>query len=62
MMSEDKIRDESKSNGKDNTPSNFIYDLIDEDIKSGRVSKDDIITRFLRSPMVICILDMPRHC
>lgn len=50
MMSEDKIRDESKSNGKDNTPSNFIYDLIDEDIKSGRVSKDDIITRFPPEP------------
>ncbi|HOA55284.1 MAG TPA: glutamine--tRNA ligase/YqeY domain fusion protein [Clostridiales bacterium] len=49
-MSEDKIRDESKSNGKDNTPSNFIYDLIDEDIKSGRVSKDDIITRFPPEP------------
>lgn len=50
MMSEDKIRDESKINGKDNTPSNFIYDLIDEDIKSGRVSKDDIITRFPPEP------------
>jgi glutaminyl-tRNA synthetase len=50
MMSEDKIRDESKINGKDNTPSNFIYDLIDEDIRSGRVSKDDIITRFPPEP------------
>ncbi|MDI9501284.1 MAG: glutamine--tRNA ligase/YqeY domain fusion protein [Acetivibrionales bacterium] len=49
-MSEDKIRDESKINGKDNTPSNFIYDLIDEDIRSGRVSKDDIITRFPPEP------------
>ena len=50
MMSEDKIRDESKINGKDNTPSNFIYDLIDEDIRRGRDSKNDILTRFPPAP------------
>jgi glutaminyl-tRNA synthetase len=30
--------------------SNFIYDLIDEDIKSGRVDKDKIMTRFPPEP------------
>lgn len=49
-MSEVKTYEETENNGSSVSPSNFIYDLIDEDINSGRVSKDAIITRFPPEP------------
>ena len=49
-MSEVRICGETESNGSGASPSNFIYDLIEEDINSGRVRKDAIITRFPPEP------------
>jgi glutaminyl-tRNA synthetase len=42
--------EELKNNNEAGPSSNFIYDLIDEDIESGRVDKDKIITRFPPEP------------
>lgn len=44
-MDEVVVRNEATDEG-----SNFIYDIIDEDIASGRVDKDAIITRFPPEP------------
>ena len=49
-ISEAKTRKEAEFSSKNEEPSNFIYDLVDEDIRSGRVSKDAIITRFPPEP------------
>jgi len=38
------------ANNESAASSNFIYDLIDEDISSGRVDKDKIMTRFPPEP------------
>ena len=38
-ISEAKTRKEAEFSSKNEEPSNFIYDLVDEDIRSGRVSK-----------------------
>ncbi|MGI6669679.1 MAG: glutamine--tRNA ligase/YqeY domain fusion protein [Acetivibrionales bacterium] len=44
-METDATRNEATDLG-----SNFIYDIIDEDIRSGRVDKDSIVTRFPPEP------------
>ncbi|HOQ07152.1 MAG TPA: glutamine--tRNA ligase/YqeY domain fusion protein [Clostridiales bacterium] len=50
-MSEEKtLNGGTENNGNNAVPSNFIYDLIDEDIRNGRVSRDAIITRFPPEP------------
>lgn len=53
-MSAGKNTPDTGSENNINRPSNFIKNIIDEDIKNGK-NDARVHTRFLRNPMATCI-------